>query len=79
LLQGRRDFSRGRRDCLAAIAIFLLRRYQFFHCRDTDFFIAAISIFSSSRYQFFLAPPPRANLKHRAAPGTNFSIAPRRA
>jgi hypothetical protein len=77
LLRGRRDFSRGRRNCLAAIAIFSLPRYQFFHCRDTDF-LSLISIFSSSQYQFFLAPPPGANLKHRAAPGANFSIAPRR-
>ncbi len=56
---------------IVAILIFLLPRYQFFNRRDTDN--------SSPRYRFFLAPPPGANLKHRAAPGANFSIAPRRA
>ncbi len=72
---------------VAAISIFSSPRYQcfrrhdidFFYRRDINFFIVEIliNLRRDIDFFFFLAPSPGANLKHRAAPGANFSVAPR--
>jgi hypothetical protein len=69
LLRGRRDFSRGQRDCLAAYRFFHCRVTDFFRRRDINFFIIAILIILRRDIDFFL--------HHRRAQIS--SIAPRRA